>query len=46
MTTVTRLVNRFRDTGTLHRVASNMEKEWKRVTVYITEHGGRFLHLI
>jgi hypothetical protein len=24
--TISRLVNRFRDTGTLHRVASNMKK--------------------
>jgi hypothetical protein len=40
--TVSRLVNRFRDTGTLHRVASNMKK---RVNVCIAERGGHFQHL-
>jgi hypothetical protein len=41
--TISRLVNRFRGTGTLHRVASNMRK---RVNAYIAERGGHFQHLI
>jgi hypothetical protein len=41
--TISRLVNRFRDTGTLHRVASNMRK---RVSVCITERGGHLQYLI
>jgi hypothetical protein len=41
--TVSRLVNRFRDTGTLHRVASNMRKG---VNACIAERGGHFQHLI
>jgi hypothetical protein len=39
--TLSRLVNRFRDTGTLHRVASNMRK---RVNACIAERGGHFKH--
>jgi hypothetical protein len=35
--TVSRLVNRFRDTGTLHQIASNMRK---RVKACVTERGG------
>jgi hypothetical protein len=41
--TISRLVSRFRDTGTLHRVASNMRK---RVNACIDERGGHFQHLI
>jgi hypothetical protein len=41
--TVSRLVNRFRDTGTLHRVASNMRK---RVNACIADRGGHFQQLI
>jgi hypothetical protein len=41
--TVSHTVNCFRDTGTLHRVASNMRK---RVNACNTECGGYFLHLI
>jgi hypothetical protein len=41
--TISRLVNRFRDTGTLHRVASNIKK---RVNACIAERGGHFQHLI
>jgi hypothetical protein len=41
--TISRLVNPFRDTGTLHRVASNMRK---RVNACIAERGGHFQHLI
>jgi Fe2+ or Zn2+ uptake regulation protein len=41
--TISRLVNHFRDTGALHRVASNMRK---RVNACITERGGHFQHLI
>jgi hypothetical protein len=41
--TTSRLVNRFRDTGTLHRVASNVRK---RVYACIAERGGHFQHLI
>jgi hypothetical protein len=41
--TISRLVNRFRDTGTLHRVASNVRK---RVNACITERGGHYQHLI
>jgi hypothetical protein len=41
--TISRLVNRFRDTGTLQRVASNMRK---RVNVCIAERGGHFQHLL
>jgi hypothetical protein len=37
--TVSRLVNRFRDTGTLHRVASDMRES---VNACITERGGHF----
>jgi hypothetical protein len=40
--TISRLVNRFRDTGTLRRVASNMRK---RVNACIAERGGHFQHL-
>jgi hypothetical protein len=43
MSTISRLVNRFRDTGTLHRVASIMRK---RVNACIVERGGHFQHLI
>jgi hypothetical protein len=41
--TISRLVNRFRDTETPHRVASNMRK---RVNTCIAERGGHFQHLI
>jgi hypothetical protein len=41
--TVSRLVNRFRDTGTLYRVPSNTRK---RVNACIAERGGHFQHLI
>jgi hypothetical protein len=41
--TASRLVNRFRDTETLQRVASNMRK---RVNACIAERGGHFQHLI
>jgi hypothetical protein len=41
--TISRLVNSFRDTGTLHRVASNMRK---RVNAGIAERGGHFQNLI
>jgi hypothetical protein len=41
--TISRLVNRFRNTGTLHRVTSNMRK---RVNACIVKHGGHFQHLI
>jgi hypothetical protein len=41
--TVSRLVNRFRDTGTLHRVALNMRKI---VNPCIAERGGHFQRLI
>jgi hypothetical protein len=41
--TVSRLVNRFRGTGTLQRFASNMRK---RVNTCIAERGGHFQHLI
>jgi hypothetical protein len=41
--TLSRLVNRFRDIGTLYRVASNMRK---RVNVCIAERGGHFQNLI
>jgi hypothetical protein len=41
--TISRLVNRFRDTGTLHRVASNSRK---RVNACIAERGGHFQHLM
>jgi hypothetical protein len=41
--TVSRLVNRFRDTETLHRVASNMRK---RVNACIAERGGHFQHFV
>jgi hypothetical protein len=37
--TMSRLVNRFCDTGTLHWVASNMRK---RVNACIVKHGGHF----
>jgi hypothetical protein len=40
--TISRKVNRFRDTGTLHRVASDMRK---RVNACIAARGGHF-HLI
>jgi hypothetical protein len=40
--TISRLVNRFRDTETLHRVASNMRK---RINACIAERGGHFQHL-
>jgi hypothetical protein len=40
--TISRLVNRFRDTGILHRVASNMRK---RVNACIAERSGHFQHL-
>jgi hypothetical protein len=39
---ISRLVNRFRDTGTLHLLASNM---WKGVNACIAERGGHFQHL-
>jgi hypothetical protein len=39
--TISRLVNRFRDTGTLHRVASDMRK---RMNACIAERGGHFQH--
>jgi hypothetical protein len=39
--TVSCLVNRFRDAGTLHRAASNMRK---RVNACITQRGGHFQH--
>jgi hypothetical protein len=41
--TISRLVKRFRDTGTLHRVASDMRK---RVNACIAERGGHFQHLM
>jgi hypothetical protein len=41
--TASRLVNSFRDTGTLHRVASDMRK---RVNACIAERGGHFQHFI
>jgi hypothetical protein len=41
--TISRLMNRFRDTETLHRVASNMRK---RVNACIAERGGHFQHLM
>jgi hypothetical protein len=41
--TISRLVNRFCDTGTLHRVALNTRK---RVNACIAERGGHFQHLI
>jgi hypothetical protein len=41
--TISPLVNRFRDTGTLQRVASNMRK---RVNACIAERGGQFQHFI
>jgi hypothetical protein len=41
--TISRLVNRFRDTETLLRVASNTRK---RVNACITERGGHLQHLI
>jgi hypothetical protein len=41
--TISRLVNRFRDTETLLRVASDMRK---RVNACIAERGGHFQHLI
>jgi hypothetical protein len=41
--TISRLVNRYRDTETLHRVASNMRK---RVNACIAERSGHFQHLI
>jgi Fe2+ or Zn2+ uptake regulation protein len=41
--TIPRLVNRFRDTGTLHRVAS---KKKKRVIASTAERGGHFQHFI
>jgi hypothetical protein len=41
--TISRLVNRFQDTGDLHRVASNMRK---RVNACIAERGGLFQRLI
>jgi hypothetical protein len=40
--TISRLVNRYRDTGTLHRVASNIRK---RVNACIAERGGHFQRL-
>jgi hypothetical protein len=40
--TISRLANHFCDTGTLHRVASNMRK---RVNACITECGWHFQHL-
>jgi hypothetical protein len=41
--TVSRLVNRFRDTGSLHRVALHMRKS---ANASIAERGGHFQHLI
>jgi hypothetical protein len=41
--TISHLVNRFRDTGTLRQVASNMRKV---VNACIVESGGYFQHLI
>jgi Fe2+ or Zn2+ uptake regulation protein len=41
--TVSRLMNRFRDTGPLHRVALNMRK---RMTACVAERGGHFHQLI
>jgi hypothetical protein len=41
--TLSRLVNRFRDTGTLQRVASDMRK---RVNACIAERGGHFQHFL
>jgi hypothetical protein len=41
--TISRLANRFRDTGTLHRAASNTRKS---VNACIAERGGHFQHLI
>jgi hypothetical protein len=41
--TISRLVNRFRDTAPFHRVASNMRK---RVNACMAERGGHFQQLI
>jgi hypothetical protein len=41
--TISRLVNRFRDIGTLYRVASTIRK---RVNACIAERGGHFQHFI
>jgi ABC-type transport system involved in Fe-S cluster assembly fused permease/ATPase subunit len=41
--TISRLVNRFRDTETLHRIASNMRK---RVNACVAESGRHFQQLI
>jgi hypothetical protein len=41
--TVSSLVNRFRDTGTLHRVASDMRE---KVNACIAERDGHFQHFL
>jgi hypothetical protein len=41
--TLSRLLNRFRDTGTLQRAASNARK---RLNANITERGGHVRHLV
>lgn len=41
--TVSRVVNYYRDTGTVHRLASDT---WNNVNTCITERGGRYRHLI